>query len=219
MRTASELVQSLQQQGASPSQIWTLLQVRRALKDCRSVLDIGCGPDSALARFGFDRLVGYEGYEPSLRAAAQKRTHHQLVLGKVQELGEHFGAGELDACVALDVIEHLPKSEGWQMLQSMERIAARKCVILTPNGFLSQSHSEGGDLQEHLSGWEPAEMRQHGYLVQGVLGPKSLRGEYHKLKRQPEWLWGSISLPGQIVFARWLPSAAAAILCVKRLRQ
>ncbi len=219
MRSPFEMIQLLRRQHASPSQIWTLLQVRHALKDCRSVLDIGCGPDSPLAAFGIEQLVGYEGYEPSLQAAAKKQTHHKLVLGKVQELAQHFRARELDACVALDVIEHLPKAEGWQMLQAMERIAARKCVILTPNGFLPQGHSERADLQEHLSGWEPAEMQQHGYAVSGVLGPKWLRGEYHKLTRQPEWFWGGVSVLGQIAFAQWVPSQAAAILCVKRPHQ
>jgi hypothetical protein len=101
------------------------------------------------------------------------------------------------------------------MLKAMERIAKRKSVILTPNGFLPQGHTDHADLQEHQSGWEPDDLTELGYKVAGVLGPKGLRGEYHKLKREPEWLWGSISLLGQVLYTRWVPSAAAAILCVK----
>jgi len=219
MRSPLELVGVLRNRKASPSQIWTLLQIRNALSGCRSVLDIGCGADSPLTAFGFEHLVGYEGYEPSLQAAARKRTHDELILGRVEELDRRFGVGQVDACVALDIIEHLPKPEGWEMLRAMERIAARTCVILTPNGFLPQGHSEVADLQEHFSGWLPSEMRQQGYAVAGVLGPKCLRGEYHKLQYRPEWFWGSISLLTQISFTRWFPSQAAAILCVKRLSQ
>ncbi len=215
MRSRIDLVLRFTRQGASPSRIWTLLQIRKALAGCHSVLDIGCGPDSALADFGFERLVGFEGYAPSLEKAAKHGTHHELVLGKVQELEQHFKPSQFDACIALDVIEHLPKAEGLQMLRAMEKIAAKRSIILTPSGFLPQGHTEGADLQEHLSGWDPGEMRQQGYRVTGVLGPKSLRGEYHNLKRSPEWLWGSVSLLGQICYANWAPSRAAAIICVK----
>lgn len=218
MRSQSDLVRTLRTQGASPSRIWTLLQIRKALSGCQSVLDIGCGPDSALAIFGFERLVGFEGYAPSLEAARRKGTHHELVLGNVQDLERHFGLGKFDACIAIDVIEHLTKVEGVRMLRAMECIAARKSVILTPNGFLPQGHTDDADLQEHQSGWEPAELRELGYKVAGVLGPKNLRGEYHKLRRGPEWLWGSISLVGQVLYTRWVPSKAAAILCVKSKR-
>ncbi len=217
MRSVSELIRALRLRGASPSQILTLLQVHSALQGCESVLDIGCGPDSPLASFGFNRLVGFEGHAPSLQTAARKGTHHQMVLGKVQDIDQHFEKAQFDACVALDVIEHLPKNEGLQMLQGMERIARKKSLVLTPNGFLPQGHTEGADLQEHLSGWQPAEMRRLGYRVAGVLGPKCLRGEYHRLRRSPEWFWGPVSLIAQILFARWFPSRAAAILCVKRI--
>jgi SAM-dependent methyltransferase len=219
MRSRSELIGAFRRKGASPSQILTLLQIRKALEGCTSVLDIGCGSDSPLALFGFEHLIGYEGYEPSLKAAAQKGTHQELILGKVQDLEKHFRPGQFDACVAMDVIEHISKADGLKLLQAMERIASRDTVILTPNGFLPQGHTDGADLQEHLSGWEPAEMRRLGYKVAGVLGPKYLRGEYHRLRRGPEWLWGTISLAGQVLISRWWPSSAAAILCVKSTRE
>jgi len=215
MRSRTDLVLTLRRQGASPSRIWTLIQIRKALVGCKSVLDVGCGPDSPLALFGFERLVGFEGYAPSVEAARRKGTHHDLVLGQVQDLEKHFRPGQFDGCIALDVIEHLTKSEGWQMLRAMEKIASRKIVILTPNGFLPQGHTDEADLQEHQSGWEAGELRGFGYSVAGVLGPKGLRGEYHKLKRGPEWFFGGISLAGPFWYTRWVPSRAAAILCVK----
>ncbi|MEI9864253.1 MAG: hypothetical protein WDN00_06805 [Limisphaerales bacterium] len=49
-------------------------------------------------------------------------------------------------------------------------------------------------MQEHLSGWLPEEMRQRGYQVTGMHGPKSLRGEYASLKHRPKALWGMVSV-------------------------
>lgn len=179
------------------------------------MLDVGCGSDSALSMFGFDHLVGIEGYASSLETARKNQTHHELVLGDVRYLERYFHPGQFDACVALDVIEHLTKADGLKFMAAMESIALRKVVFLTPNGFLSQRHAEQADLQEHLSGWETEEMQGHGYHVAGVLGPKKLRGEYHKLKHRPQWLWGIISLLGHILHTRTTPKKAAALLCVK----
>ena len=99
----------------------------------------------------------------------------------------------------------------------MEKLARKRVVFFTPSGFLQQGHTNSDDLQPHLSGWTPAEMQQLGYQVIGLLGPKSLRGEYHRLKRRPDVIWGLVSLAGQCVWSKRHPDTAAAILCVKNL--
>jgi len=92
--------------------------------------------------------------------------------------------------MALDVIEHLAKEDGLRLMRAMEKISRRKVIFFTPSGFLPQCHLEKNDLQEHLSGWEVAEMKQHGYQVIGMLGPKALRGEFHNLKWRPKFFLG-----------------------------
>jgi hypothetical protein len=214
-RSQIDLIKALLSKGVAPSQIVTLLQIRAALSDCSSVLDIGCGPDSALSLFGFKKLVGIEGYAPSVERAKQAHTHDEVLLGDVRQLPELFGDRRFDACVALDLIEHLEKPEGLRLIQNMEALATRKVLFLTPNGFLPQRHAEQSDLQEHLSGWTADEMRKLGYNVVGVLGPKQLRGEYHRLTRKPEAFWSIISLLSHFLYTRSKPEKAAAILCVK----
>jgi hypothetical protein len=139
-------------------------------------------------------------------------------VGDVRELDRYFKAGQFDTVVALDVIEHLTKEDGLQMMRSMEKIASRKVIFYTPSGYLPQHSFENNDLQEHLSGWEAEEMKQLGYRVTGVLGPKTLRGEMHVLKGQPKIFWGFISLVAHFLWTRWAPSKAAAILCVKTMK-
>lgn len=215
MRSAFSLLLKLLPHGAEPGQIVTRIEVHRALAGCRSVLDVGCGRTSLIRLSGFDRTVGLEGYEPDAEAARRNGTHDEIVVGDARALEQLFGPAKFDACIALDVIEHLSKEDGLKMMRSMEAVSARKTLFVTPSGFLPQGHTEAGDLQAHLSGWEPDEMRRLGYRVVGLLGPKSLRGEYHSLKRRPKFFWGIVSLLGHLLYTRWKPEKAAAILCVK----
>jgi SAM-dependent methyltransferase len=214
MHSRTTLVLKLLRAGLDPAQIITRLELREALRGCESVLDVGCGPNSTLRWFGFKHLAGIEGYPPSVEEAQKNQTHDEVILGDVRELERFFRPGQFDACVALDVIEHLPKEDGLKMTGAMERVATKKVVLLTPNGFLPQRHTENDDLQEHLSGWDAAEMKQRGYRVIGILGPKRLREEYHRLRHRPKIFWGVVSLLGHFICTRWCPGKAAAILCI-----
>ena len=196
-------------------QIVIRLGIRSALEGCKRVLDVGCGSASPMQALGIGHLAGIEGYAPAYESAKSAKTHDELVLGDIRNLEQYFKPGSFDACVALDVIEHLTKEDGLKLMASMEKIAARKTVFFTPNGFLPQRNAENDDLQLHLSGWEAWEMRKHGYRVIGSLGPKILRGEGHQLKYRPRAFWAAMSLAGHCLFTRWLPEYAAAILCVK----
>ena len=217
MKTGTALTLDLLKQKSDPAQVVVKLALRRALSGCQSVLDVGCGPSPTLRQLGVSHPVGIDGYKPSVDQAKKLNTHDEMVLGDVRELERYFRPKQFDACVALDVIEHLTKNDGLRMMQAMERIALKKVVLFTPSGFLPQKHSANDDLQEHLSGWEPAEMTGHGYEVTGLLGPKRLRGEYHAIKKRPRVLWGLISLLEHFIWTRNHPEKAAAILCVKDL--
>lgn len=216
MESRLKLALNLGRHGCDPFQIVTFLEMHRSLRGCKSVLDVGCGQASPLRWFGIDHLVGIDGYEPSITTARQNATHHKLIVGDIREMARLFKPGSFDACVALDVIEHLPKENGLTLARDMEIIAAHKTVFFTPKGFLPQHHAEKTDLQEHLSGWEPHEMRALGYRVIGMLGPKRLRGEYHILKHRPRAFWAVVSLMAHLAWTRQHPEHAAAILCVKR---
>lgn len=200
-----------------PNQILVKFALRNALNNCESVLDIGCGTAPTMRELGVARTVGVEGYRPFFDQAKRENLQDDLVECDVREISRHFEAKQFDACVALDLIEHLPKADGLELLRSMEAIAKKRVILFTPNGFLPQRHADNDDLQEHLSGWEPGEMRKLGYEVVGLLGPKTLRGEYHKLKNRPAAFWGIVSFFAQCFSTKRNPERAAAILCVKYL--
>jgi hypothetical protein len=70
----------------------------------------------------------------------------------------------VDSIFLIDVIEHMQKEIGREVLRESERVARRQIIIFTPLGFMPQ-HYEAGDRdawglsgtaqQEHLSGWLP----------------------------------------------------------------
>ena len=215
MRNTISLSWTLLRSGLDPNSIITFLELRHALKGCNTILDVGCGPSSKLRYFGFKSLTGIEGYLPDAEKARKNATHDVLINGDARQLNKYFQPGQFDACVAMDIIEHLTKEDGMELIRSMEWSASKKIIFTTPSGFLPQGHTENADLQEHLSGWEPAEMEALGYSVIGMLGPKSLRGEYHVLRRRPKIFWGMFSIFAHFLWTRSRPAKSAAILCLK----
>jgi SAM-dependent methyltransferase len=201
---------------SNPSLLTLIGELRSTLAGCKTVLDVGCGNGSPLRYLSEMHLTGVDGYGPALDEARQRGTHDEYHLADVKKVADVFPNRRFDACVALDVIEHLEKDDGWRMLESMERLATRRVVIFTPNGFVPQK-SKDGDLQEHLSGWTADEMRGRGYRVLGMYGPKWMRGDYHMVKYKPRPLWVLLSLSCHYLHTRTHPEKAAAIYCAKDL--
>jgi SAM-dependent methyltransferase len=217
MRSPANLTLSQLKNGADPSQILVKLAIRKALSGCETVLDVGCGTSVISRELGVSRCMGIEGFRPTFEEAQRLKTQDEIICGDIRNLTDYFKSGQYDACIALDVIEHLPKEDGLKLIRDMESVAKKKVVFFTPNGFLPQRQTADSDLQAHFSGWEAQEMRVHGYEVFGMLGPKSLRGEYHLLKRRPKFFWGVVSALDQIIRVHRRPEKAAAILCLKTL--
>jgi len=218
MKSRARLVYALLKKRYDPAQILVRLALRRALVGCSSALDVGCGGRCwTLRDLGVSNTTGLEAYEPAFREAQRLKTHDHLIQGDARELDWRFEPGQFDACIAIDVIEHLSKEDGLSLLRQMEQVALRRVVLFTPNGFLPQDHRVPGDLQAHLSGWEPTEMIDRGYRVSGLLGPKVLRGQHHALTRRPAVGWGLVSLLGHFLWTRRRPEAAAAMFCIKNI--
>ena len=68
----------------------------------------------------------------------------------------------------LDVIEHMEKHEGLEIIELAKKAATKQVIIYTPKGFLEQEGDAwgfGGDYwQKHRSGWLPGEFP--GWLIE-----------------------------------------------------
>jgi SAM-dependent methyltransferase len=191
--------------------------LRAALGGCTSLLDVGCGPASPLAATGFRGFaVGTDRAWPDLLAARRRGVHAALVCADAAAIGRVFRPRGVDAVLALDVVEHFEREAALGLLAALERIARRRVVVFTPNGFVPQPPAPDNPLQAHRSGFSAAEMRRLGYRVRGIHGLRWLCGAYGDSRFAPGALWRRVSdLTAPVVY--FLPRLAFALLCVKEV--
>jgi hypothetical protein len=151
------------------------------------ILELGPGPCAWSWRrlLGSPRLsrgVGLERFPVYVASARTAPCWRSLVLGTATHLP--FRDAAFDATIALDVVEHLDKRPGARMLEEMKRVSRGLAVIMTPNGFLPQEPDDN-PWQQHRSGWTAEELRDLGFRVRGIRGPKLLRGEYARPRIRP----------------------------------
>jgi 2-polyprenyl-3-methyl-5-hydroxy-6-metoxy-1,4-benzoquinol methylase len=149
--------------------------------DCHTALDIGCGYMSRLSRLrpGI-RTVGVDASPEALAEARALGQHDDYVLADIQKLNpetllERFDGRPFDLVTLFDVIEHLPKRQGYELLEKCERLTSKYILVQTPNGFMEQGPDYGNEFMRHLSGWFPHDFKGLAYTVYGS-GTKVLRG-------------------------------------------
>lgn len=190
-------------------------ELKKAVGNCKTLLDVGCGSDSPIKYFsGGIYSVGVDAHKPAVEDSKVKGIHNKYYAMDAMKIGR-FGKGSFDCVIASDLIEHLDKKDGLKLLEMMERVARKKVIIFTPNGFLPQPAS-GNKWQKHKSGWTIDEMKSMGYRVTGINGWKPLRKEYAAMRFWPKYFWLLVSHLTQI-FTRNRPESAFQILCVKEL--
>jgi hypothetical protein len=191
--------------------------LRRELADCDTVLDLGCGCDSPIQYCNTTlSSVGVELFEPYLRESSRKHIHSQYLQADVMKL--EFKPKSFDAVVALELLEHLSKEEGYELISKMGKWAKRKVVLTTPNGYLPQDIYDNNLLQLHRTGWTAQELRKLGFQVRGTSGWKALRGERGSLKYRPLFICSIISDLSQKMTYR-CPRLAFQLFAIKRIKQ
>lgn len=185
---------------------------------CETLLDLGCGRSSPIGQISAKppHCVGVDLFEPYLRDSVAAGIHTDYLCLDVMEIERHVGPSSFDCVVALDLIEHLPEVRGFRLLELMERVARRKVIVFTPNGFVSQAPYDGNPFQEHLSGWTVDTMLGLGYRVIGLHGWKPLRRELGVARLRPRAVGELLALWSQ-PFVRQRPEHAFHLLCVKDL--
>lgn len=188
--------------------------VHAELADATRVLELGCGVHSYLSTMKPRAYsVGVDIYEPSARLAKENGVYDEVLVMNVMEVGSQLPEKSFDVVMAMDLIEHLNKTDGEELLRIMERLARKKVIIYTPNGYLEQGEEYGNPWQRHLSGWTADEMLERGYRVTGWGGLKSLRPQFI-ITRKPRIVWRFIQSLTQL-YAISHPAHAFQILCVK----
>jgi len=193
----------------------------RELRNCKRVLDLGCGPCSCLHKVppNFYSL-GIELFVPSILESRSRGIHTDYCIADVLQLG--IKSKSFDCVLAIDLLEHLPKGAGLKFLMDCERIATKKIVIITTNGFINTNCPEilekyGGNLLNiHQSGWSVEELNNMGYRCAGISGLKYIQYGDNQIKWRPKLFWMVVvDLSRSLV--RFFPKTAFQIVAVKEL--
>lgn len=135
-------------------------------------LDIGPGlrPQRLLSCDVHLLLEPYRGYAEKLAIAYPEKP--VLCQDGLTYLSKAFNKS-VDTIFLLDVIEHLDKADGHQLMEHALRVARKQVIIFTPLGFMPQHYSDSEpwegvthtDLQNHRSGWLPEEFANAIHVV------------------------------------------------------
>lgn len=194
------------------------VELRKAIGACACVLDVGCGEKSPIHPFS-DQLdaTGVEGFEPSLNISKKLGIHKNYIRLELLDIGKKIAENSYDCVLCLDVIEHFEKEESKKFIKVLEKIARKRVVLSTPNGFVPQGAVGGNEFQVHRCGWEVEELESLGYSITGVHGHKAFRGELASYKIKPSILGKLISDATQ-PFVRNNPKKAFSLLAVKNIQ-
>lgn len=191
--------------------------LRHYLRDCTSVLDVGCGTNSALQYIQLPLCKeGIDVYKKSVVISRKKKIHDHYTIGDVRKLNYFFAPKSFDAVICIDVIEHLTQQEGIQLMKQMEIIAKKRVILLTPNGFYHQHALEGNPYQIHKSGWKSSRFTRLGYKVYGLRGLRMLRDDHASIKYRPWLFWGFVSFLSEIIFYPF-PEVCFDVIAVKNI--
>lgn len=200
-------------------------ELKSELRDCRTVLDLGCGPSSPLQYCPWiTHSIGVEAFEPYLKQSQSRKIHTEYLNSLIETLD--FPDKCVDAVILIDVLEHLPEVLGYNVLQKAERWARKKVIVSSPNGFIEQSALDSNELQKHLSGWDYARMKSLDFCCRGMAGPKWLRREVEgetmgddllvSVRLRPRAFWFVLSaLLQPITFV--IPSVAFSLFSIKKI--
>jgi SAM-dependent methyltransferase len=122
----------------------------------RSVLDVGAGEGAWLAPLRRIRpSVRYLGVDQSEYAVARFGRRRNLVLGSVETLPEHAGAGPYDLVVCADVLNYLPTAA---LAAGLDHIGR-----LTGGAAYLELFTAGESMEGDLRGWyrRPAAFYRH----------------------------------------------------------
>ncbi|HSX40807.1 MAG TPA: class I SAM-dependent methyltransferase [Candidatus Saccharimonadales bacterium] len=190
--------------------------LERHLQGCKSVLDIGCGDDSPLRRVKKTfSSHGVDAFAPSIKKSKAKKIHDTYTTSDLLKIDKLFKPNSFDAVIALDVIEHFDKKTAKVLIKKMEKIARKKIILLTPNGFYPQDAYGNNPWQVHKCGWSKKEFEDLGYKVYGLRGPKFLRGDYATILYKPWIFWGLVAFITE-PFLHFTPSLSYDLFGVKR---
>jgi hypothetical protein len=120
-------------------------------------LDVGTGE-----RFRFDKLVSSEKLLCNEVSLTKYKSNLPCFIGNALLLSDFLKEKYFDLITCFDMIEHLKKDEGYELIQNLEKLSNDIIVFFTPLGEIAINQSKI-QFETHLSGWLPIDFINLGY--------------------------------------------------------
>ena len=139
--------------------------IEKYIQPADVILDIDCGirPQQFIVPKLLICVEPYDEYAEILRQNFKGTNTVIIRLDAMQALSS-LPDNSIETIFLMDVIEHMVKEVGQEVIKECERVANKQIIIFTPLGYMPQEiHAEnldawnlhGGTWQEHKSGWYP----------------------------------------------------------------
>jgi GT2 family glycosyltransferase/SAM-dependent methyltransferase len=191
-----------------------------------TILDAGCGAgkfSQSLFQMSYLKnvsLVGLDIHLPSLRVAKDLGLYEEVVRASAHKIP--FKERTFDVVLCVEVLEHLPRRNGSGLLEEIERVASKRVVLSTPNGFSPRAKNELKGLEnpfmDHVSGWLPQDFKEAGYDIEGN-GLAIIWGRGGLVRRLPRFLHPLVAAVSYLMnpIASRNPILAAGLICRKNI--
>lgn len=154
---------------------WTYpAEIKNLIPQGSTVLDIGCGDGNVTEWLNYKgdyKIVGVDINKKDLKVAETRRTenkrpiYEELILADLTK--EIPFKKKFDVVLCSQVVEHLKKDDALGLIRKMEKLARKRVIVATINGFFQFNHRQPGEHDIHLSGWSPEDFITRGYKVKG----------------------------------------------------
>ncbi|MEM1550798.1 MAG: class I SAM-dependent methyltransferase, partial [Candidatus Bathyarchaeia archaeon] len=124
------------------------------------ILDVGCGYGEwglllRKKKKGSFYLIGVDIWRPHLDKVCKICVYNDLIQVAAPKLP--FKDKSINISLACEVLEHLNKEAGYELLRELERISKDKIIISTPLNW-PQEEIYDNPYERHLSEWAPWEL-------------------------------------------------------------
>lgn len=206
------------------SYMWIL---RKSIGEAKTILDLGCGDGNLMAVVAQGKkweITGADIHAGSLKKTKEKGLYKDLIRGDILQVVKKLTKADkkYDVVFFSQVIEHIPRKMGEQILDTFEKLAQKRIIVGTPKGFMHQPEEFLGNNphQVHQSGWEEEDFRKRGYRVFGI-GFEPIWSEHGLGRTKNKPFFVIYTLIGYLLspLVYYFPYFAAGLLCIKEIKK
>ncbi|MDD3437447.1 MAG: class I SAM-dependent methyltransferase [Candidatus Gastranaerophilales bacterium] len=140
--------------------------VKRFFTPVNILVDIGCGirPFVDIKTKVHICIEPYKEYIDIIQGYCPTDSHYVFMNTDGITGLKTFADNSVDTVCMVDLIEHLEKDDGFELLRQADRIARQQVIVFTPLGYFPQEYHagekdawgmDGIQFQQHKSGWHP----------------------------------------------------------------